>query len=104
MSRICCGKEMDIDILPSQVSLSNYCATLAHKVNSADYFYYCYINFNLRRVTPSTTMLTLSLCGIPGLVRSCLWWLTLTLLQERKYWQTIITVWQSKEQEDTVDQ
>ena len=30
--RICCGKEMDLDILPEHISLENYRATLAHKV------------------------------------------------------------------------
>ena len=35
-ARICCGKELDIDILPEQISLSNYCATLAHKVFTAN--------------------------------------------------------------------
>ena len=72
-ARICCGKELDIDILPEQASLSNYCATLAHKVNNEfiDTFKCIMVlpTFNSRHAIHLTSMLILNLCGIQDLVR-----------------------------------
>ena len=79
--RIGCSKELDLDILPHQVSLQSYSATLGHKVGQLEMEQFLCPNDGpasllsrvdtppCRPATPSPTTLTSSPCGSRGLAR-----------------------------------
>ena len=84
--RIGFSKEIDLDILPHQVSLESYSATLGHKVGPLPPSLPAPSSrSDCSAVTPSTTTPTSSRCGTQGSGGSCAWWPTLISRLARRF-------------------